>query len=101
MSTAKPTELFEAFTTKAVEGFGIWAEANHKILRQLVDLSTTTAAEGVSVFTTLQTSAVRAARTGQDYLLAQGGRLKDAQRDPARVYQQGLAEGIQAAQQGF
>jgi hypothetical protein len=101
MSSTKPTEIWDAFTTKAVEGFGLWAEANNKILRQLVDLSTAAATEGAGVFSALQATAVRATRTGQDYWLAQGAGLKDAQKDPARAYRKGLADGVEAAQEGF
>ena len=50
MTTPLPTtEVFEQFTTKAVEGLGILGDANQKVLRQLVDLSTATASEGVRV----------------------------------------------------
>mgnify|MGYP001388232969 CR=1 FL=1 len=101
MATANPTELFETFTTKAIEGLGLWAEANQKVLRQLVDLTTATANESLRVYTELQTGAVRAATKGQEYVTAQAAGLKDAPKDPARVHQATLSGGIEGAHEAF
>lgn len=80
--TANPADLFGQFTAKAFEGLGLWAEANQKVLQNLVDLSTATAIEGVKVYAELQASAVQAVKGGQDVLLGAKGCLNAAQKDP-------------------
>lgn len=103
-STATSTttaDLFDQFTTKAIEGVGLWAEANQKVLQRLVDFSTSAAAESVRVYAEIQSSAVQAFKGGQEFLLGQNGRLKDFQKDPFGTYQKGVLEGLGGAQQTF
>jgi hypothetical protein len=50
-------DLFQQFTGRAVEAFSLWADANQKVLRDLVDLSATTAKEGVRLYAEIQSSA--------------------------------------------
>jgi hypothetical protein len=53
-------ELLAQFTGRAVEAFSLWADANQKLLRELVDLSASTAKEGVRRYAEIQSSAVEA-----------------------------------------
>ena len=99
--TSTPTEIFGQFTAKTLEGFGLWAEANQKVLQNLVDLSTAAATEGVKVYADLQASAVQAVKSGQEFLLGPKGRLKDAQKDPFGVYQKNVLESFDGAQKAF
>ena len=102
MTTALPTaEMFEQYTSRAVEGLSLWADANQKVLRQLVDLSTVTASESVRVYAELQASALVAVKTGQEFLLTQQGRIQGLQKDPIGTYQKSLAEGAEGSQQAF
>src|ERR1700720_2059132 len=55
-------DLFQQFTGRAVEAFSLWADANQKVLRDLVDLSATTAKEGVRLYAEIQSSASRRSR---------------------------------------
>ena len=98
MNTLPTAEVFEQFTNRAVEGASLWADANQKVLRQLVDLSTATATESAKVFADLQSSALVAAKTGQEFVLAQQGRL---QKDPFITYQKGVLDGVEGAQTAF
>src|SRR5262245_9184261 len=61
--------LLSHFTGRAVEAFSLWADANQKILRELVDLSAITAKEGVRLYAEIQSSAVEAVKEGHSYLL--------------------------------
>jgi hypothetical protein len=97
----EPFDVFEQFTAKTIEGFGLWAEANQKVLQNLVDLSTTTASEGVKVYAELQTSAVQAVKGGQEFLLRPNRRLKDVQKDPFGSYQKNVLESFDGAQKAF
>ena len=53
MTTTQGSEVFAHMTGRAVEAFSMVAEANQKILRDLVDLSASTAKEGVRLYAEL------------------------------------------------
>lgn len=100
-ATATPTDIFGQFTAKTIEGFGLWTEANQTVLQRLVDLSTAAATEGMKVYAELQSSAVQAAKSGQEFLLGPKGRLNDVQKDPFGTYQKGVIESVDGAQKAF
>ena len=64
-SATKATELLGQFSGKTVEGMTVWAEANQRMLRDLVDLSVGAAKEGVRLYAELQQGAIEAVREGQ------------------------------------
>ncbi len=100
-ATKKADELFGQFTGKAVEALTLWADANQRILRELVDLSASTAKEGVRLYAELQSSAVEAVKDGQDFLLRRQGEWQEIQKDPVGWYQKNLLDGIEEAQKAF
>lgn len=102
MTTATPPqELFGQLTGKAVEALGLWADTSQKIFRELVDLSTSAAKEGVRLYAELQSSAVETAKVGQDFVLRRQTEWSEAQKDPVAWYQKSLLDGIEGAQQTF
>jgi len=102
MKTPKETqELFGQFTGKAVEALAVWADANQKILRELVDLSANTAKEGVRLYAELQSSSVEAVKEGQAYWLRLQSGLGECQKDPFAWYQKCVLEGIEETQKAF
>lgn len=100
-TTKKPDEMFGQFTGKAVEALSLWADANQKVLRELVDLSASTAKEGVRLYAELQSSAVETVKAGQDFVLRRQVELQEVQKDPAAWYQKSLLEGIEGTQEAF
>ena len=100
-ASREPKEVFEQFTSKVIEGFSLWADANQKVLGQLVELSSATAAESVRVQAELQSSAVQALKNGQDYIRSQQTRMTDLPKDPAGTYQKGTADVLEGAQRAF
>lgn len=94
-------ELLAQFTGRAVEAFSLWADANQKLLRDLVDLSASTAKEGVRLCAEIQSSAVEAVKEGQSYVLRRQDELPEAPRDPLSLYQKGLLESVESAQRTF
>lgn len=94
-------ELFTQITSKAVEAFSLCADANQKILRELVDLSASTAKEGARLYTELQSSAVEAVKDSQSYLLRRQSELQEASRDPLSFYQKSVLESVEGAQKAF
>jgi hypothetical protein len=94
-------ELLNQFTGRAVEAFSLWADANQKLLRELVDLSASTAKEGVRLYAEIQSSAVEAVKEGQSYVLRRQDELPEAPRDPLSFYQKGVLDSVESAQRTF
>ena len=101
MTTTQGGEVFAHMTGRAVEAFSMVAEANQKILRDLVELSASTAKEGVRLYAELQSSAVEALKEGQDYLLSRQSEIQEAPRDPFAFYQKGVLQSVEGAQKAF
>ncbi|HEY7653792.1 MAG TPA: hypothetical protein VIG07_13310 [Methylomirabilota bacterium] len=104
-NATQANELVSQFTGRAVEAFSLWADANQKILRELVDLSASTAKEGVRLYAEVQSSAVEAVKESQSYLLRRQGELQQAPRDPLSFYQsslyKGALESVESTQKTF
>jgi len=100
-TTTQGSEVFAHMTGRAVEAFSVVAEANQKILSDLVDLSASTAKEGVRLYAELQSSAVEALKEGQDYLLSRQSEIQEAPRDPFAFYQKGVLQSVEGAQKAF
>ena len=100
-TTMQGSEMFAQMTGRAVEAFSMFAEANQKIMRDLVDLSASTAKEGVRLYAELSSSAVEALKESQSSLLRRQGELQEASRDPFGVYQKGMLESVEGAQKAF
>src|SRR5712692_2207442 len=89
-NTMQCNELFSQITGKAVEAFSLWADANQKVLRELVDLSASTAKEGVRLYAELQSSAVEAVKDSQTFLLRRQTDMQDAPKDPFTYHQKNV-----------
>ena len=100
-TTMQGSEMFAQMTGRAVEAFSMFAEANQKIMRDLVDLSASTAKEGVRLYAELSSSAVEALKESQSSLLRRQGELQAASRDPFGVYQKAVLESVEGAQKAF
>lgn len=87
-------DVFAQMTNAAVEAFTLYADANQKVLRELVDLSATAAKEGVRLYAELQSSAVEAMRDGQAFALR---RQSDLQDGPG-AYHRGWLDSVVGAQ---
>lgn len=94
-------ELMAELTGRTVEAFSLWADANQKVLRELVDLSAGTAREGVRLYAEIQSSALEAVKEGQAYLLRRQDAIQDAPRDPLGAYQKGALDSAESAQKTF
>ncbi len=95
------TEFFSQITGRTVEMFSLWADANQKVLRELVDLSASTAKEGVRLYAEIQSGAVEAVKNGQAFLLRRQTDMQDASKDPFACYQRNVLESVEGAQQTF
>ena len=89
--TTKAQELFGQLAGKTIDTLTVWAEANQNILRELVDLGTGAAKEGVRVYAELSRSAVDTLRESQAGAFRWPSTWKDADK--------AMADGVQYAQQ--
>jgi hypothetical protein len=100
-SATQAAEVFSQMTGKAVEAFSLWADANQKVLRELVDLSASTAKEGVRLYAEMQSSAVEAVKDGQTYLLRRQGDIREIPEDPLGLCQKGMLESVESTRRLF
>jgi len=100
-NSMQANEFCSQLTGRVVEAFSLWADANQKVLRELVDLSATTAKEGVRLYAEIQSGAVEAIKNGQAYLLRRQTDMQDAPKDPFTCYQKNVLESVEGAQQAF
>ncbi len=97
----QPGELLSQLTGRSVEAVSLWADANQKVLRELVDLSAAAAKEGVRLYAEIQSSAMEAMKEGQAYVRRRQDELQDASRDPLGAYQKGVLESVDGARKAF
>ncbi len=94
-------EFFSQITGKTVEVFSLWADANQKVLRELVDLSASAAKEGVRLYAEMQAAAVEAVKDGQTFLRRRQTDMQEAPKDPFACYQTNVLESVEGAQKAF
>ena len=101
-TTMQGSEMFAQMTGRAVEAFSVLADANQKIMRDLVDLSASTAKEGVRLYAELSSSAVEALKDTPVLPAAPPGRAAGcAAGSVLRVYQKGVLESVEGTQKAF
>src|SRR5207247_10437715 len=61
----KAQEVFNEATSKALETMTFWAEANQRVMHELVELSAGTAKESIRLYAELQQGAIDAIREGR------------------------------------
>jgi len=101
MNQTQTDELFSRATGRMVEMFSLWADANQKVLRELVDLGASTAKEGVRLYAEIQSSSVEALKEGQAFVLRRQADMQDTARDPMACYQHNVLESVESAQKAF
>ncbi|MBI2491203.1 MAG: hypothetical protein HYV94_03745 [Candidatus Rokubacteria bacterium] len=97
----KAQELFGQLTGKAVETMTVWADANQRVLREVVELGAATAKEGVRLYAELQQSAIEAMRDSQAAALRWPTAWQNGAKDPVELYQKALVDSVDGAQKAF
>ena len=100
-SAVKVGEYFGQVSGKTVEAIGVWAEANQRVLRELVDLSVGAAKEGVRLYAELQQGAVEAMRDGQATAMKWQASWQDGVKDPMEWCQKALVGTVDGTQKVF
>lgn len=94
-------EVFNQATGKGIEALTLWAEANQRVMRDLVELSTGAAKEGIRLYADMQQGAIDAFREGQAAALRWQATWQEAPRDPVQWYQKAVAEAVDGTQKWF
>ena len=90
----KADEMFGQLAGKVVETMTAWADANQRVLRELVELSTATAKEGVRLCGELQQGALETLRSSEATATHWRSAWSDGVKDPAHLYQKALLSGV-------
>ena len=102
MHDAKKTqEMLAQGSGKAVDTLTVWADANQRILKELAELSATTAKEGVRLYAELQQGGLEAMREAQSTALRWHTIWQETPRDPMAWYHRALADGVEQTQKWF
>ncbi len=102
MADAKKTqEAMNQAGGQAVETMTVWADANQRVIRELVELSAATAKEGVRLYAELQQSTIEALRESQAAALRWQTTWQDAPKDLVSWYQRALVDSVDGAQKAF
>ena len=97
----KANEILGQVSGKTVETMTVWAEANQRMLQQMVELSVGAAKESVRLYSELQQGAIEAVRDSQATAMKWQTTWQDAPKDPMEWYQKALAETVDGAQKFF
>ena len=97
----KAQEMFTQGSGKAVDTLSVWADANQRVLREVVELGATTAKEGVRLYAELQQSAIEALRDSQAAGLRWQTAWQNGAKDPVELYQKALVDSVDGAQKAF
>jgi len=86
---------------KAMEAMSLWADANQRILGQLMELSAGAAKESARLYAELQQTTVDVLRETQATALRWQSTWPEALKDPVRFCQQTFVESVDGAQKAF
>ena len=97
----KAYEMFGQLTGKVVETMTVWVDANHRVFRDLVELSTATAKEGVRLCGELQQGALETLRSSQASAAQWQSAWGNGAKDPAQLYQKAVMTGVEGVEKAF
>ena len=97
----KAHEMFTQGSGRAVEAMTLWADANQRVLREMAELSATTAKESVRLYAELQQAGLEALREAQAAALRWQSIWQEAPQDPLACYQRALTDGVEHTQKWF
>jgi hypothetical protein len=95
------SEILGQVSGKTMEAMTVWAEANQRLLRELVDLSVGAAKESVRLYGELQQSTIEAVRESQASAMKWQASWQDVPKDPMQWYQRALVETVDGTQKFF
>jgi len=94
----KTQEVLRQWSDRAVETMTVWADAQQRVLRELVEVSATTAKEGARLYSELQQNAIETLRDSQASAIRWQAVWPEDPRNVAAWYQQAVIESVDGAQ---
>lgn len=94
-------ELFGQIAGKTIETMSAWADANQRLMRELVELSSGTAQESLRLYTEIQRNAIEVVRESQGTATRCQHAWTEPTPDPTLWCQKAVAEGVGGAQRAF
>ena len=94
-------EAVQDYSNRALDTLVLWTEVNQKVARQLLDLSATSAKEGLQLLTQVQSANIDALRGAVTAISERQGAVEEFQRNPADWYRNTALAGIEQAKQSF
>jgi hypothetical protein len=86
---------------KTLETMTVWSDASQRILRELVELSSGAAKEGLRLCAEMQRTAMDTARETQAATLRWQSSWKELAADPTAWYRKAMTDGVASAQHAF
>ena len=97
----KSPEMCAQFASKALDTLTVWAEANQRVMHELVTLSVTATKETGRLYAELQSSTVEAVRESQAYWLKRQTGGAEIPTDPIGWWQRTFVDAIEGTQKAF
>ena len=94
----KPQEVLRQWSDRAVETMTVWADAQQRVLRELVEASATTAKEGARLYAELQQHAIETLRESRAAAIRWQAAWPEDPRNVTAWYQEAVIEGVDGAQ---
>ena len=79
----------------------VWADANQRVLREMVEFGAASAKESVRLYAELQQSVIEALKDSQASTLRWQTARQDGAKDPVQFYQKAVADGVDSAHKAF
>lgn len=94
-------ELLRQVTGKTIHTMTLWAEANQRVLGELIELGAGTTKEGFRLYSELSRRALEAIHEGQASALRWQATWGETPADPGTYYERALAETLGGVQQAI
>src|SRR4051795_7086765 len=93
------SELFSSATNRTLDTLGLWTEVGQKVSQQLLDLSASSAKEGLRLLAEVQSTNIDAVRGNLGFVAARQGAVEELRRDPQDWYRTTVLSGVEQAKQ--
>jgi hypothetical protein len=93
------SQVFSNSANRALDTFGLWTEVGQKVSQQLLDLSASSAKEGLRLLAEIQATNIDAVRGNLGFVAARQGAVEELRRDPQDWYRTTVLSGVEQAKQ--
>jgi hypothetical protein len=95
----RSSELFSDATNRTLDTWSLWSEVGQKISQQLLDLTASSAKDGLRLLAEIQATNIDAVRGNLGFVAARQGAVEELRRDPQAWYRTTVLSGVEQAKQ--